>query len=178
MTTCVQKLDDSSVASCPLPWCSLSCEGALKRRFHLQDVHCAEFNKGIKRDRHNAAAEDEGPSITYRAKRRCVHQGSPDAENALFATMEYHFIDERVETIKITVFEPGRSRENSRSEEQPRVDESTGLHHSRSWSSVKSLQPACPPVTQKIYHRLQPPPTSVLNPLITSLIWVYCRRTI
>jgi hypothetical protein len=58
MTTCVQKLDDSSVASCPLPWCLPSCEGALKRRFHLQDVHCAEFNKGIKRDRHSAAAGD------------------------------------------------------------------------------------------------------------------------
>lgn len=106
MTTCVQKLDDRSVASCPLPWCSPSCEGALKRRFHLQEVHCAEFNKGIKRDRHNAAAGDEGPSITYRAKRRCVHQGSPDAENALFATMEYHFIDERVETIKSQSLNP------------------------------------------------------------------------
>ena len=50
VTCCVQKLDDYSMAGCLLPWCTTLWEGALKRQFHLQDVHCVEFTKGTKRD--------------------------------------------------------------------------------------------------------------------------------
>jgi hypothetical protein len=83
-----------------------SWEGALKRRFHLQDIHCVEFSKGTKRSPPDAAAEDTRTSVNYRGKRRCVNQTGPKPDKALLPTTGYHFIDETVETIKSRPFSP------------------------------------------------------------------------
>ena len=106
VTQCVQSLDDSSAAGCPLPWCTTPWEGVLKRRFHLQDVHCVEFTKGIKRDRSDYAAEDQVPTATDGDKRRCVNQAGPNRADGLHPTMGHHFIDETVEIIKSQAFSP------------------------------------------------------------------------
>ena len=164
------------MASYPLPWCSTLCEGALKRRFHLQDVHCAEFSKETKRDRHDAAIGDSGPSVTCRGKRRCMHQGSPDSENALLPTTEYHFIDETVETIKSRPLNPATHGKTAMQRNNQ------GLASQRGFTILDpgslSTPTTCPPVTRKIDYRLRPPPTSVLNSLMTPWILVHCRRTI
>src|SRR2546423_1567506 len=83
------------------PRCTKSWEGVLKRRFHLQDVHCVEFTKDTKRDRPDAAVEDkEVPTATYRGKRRRVNQAGPNTADALLPTMGHHFIDETAEIIQ------------------------------------------------------------------------------
>jgi hypothetical protein len=100
ITKYVQVLDNSSVAGCALPWCTKSWEGVLKRRFHLQDVHCVEFTKDTKRDRPDAAVEDkEVPTATYRGKRRRVNQAGQNTADTLLLIMGHHFIDETAEII-------------------------------------------------------------------------------
>ena len=80
--------------------------GVLKRRFHLQDVHYIEFTKGTKRDQPDAAAEDKVPTATYRGKRRCVNQATPNPADVLLSTREHHFIDETAEIIKSQASSP------------------------------------------------------------------------
>jgi hypothetical protein len=104
MARCVQILDDSSVASCPLPRRTKSREGVLKRQFHLQSVHRVVYTNGTKRDRPDAAAEDKVPTAPYRCKRRCVNQAGPNPADALLSTMGHCFIDETAEIIKPQAF--------------------------------------------------------------------------
>lgn len=103
MTGGLQALDDGSVAGCPLPQRTKLWEGMVKRRVHLQDVHCTESTKGPKRDRPDAAAEDEVRTATYRRKRRRVNQAGPNLAIALLPIMRHRSIDDTEGIIKTQV---------------------------------------------------------------------------
>jgi hypothetical protein len=100
VTECVQEMDKSSTAGFPLPWCPNPCEDVLRRRFHLQDVHCTKFTKGIKRGQQDSTAEGTGVIANCKRERRTVDQDGLSPADASSPTVRYEFVDETVETTK------------------------------------------------------------------------------
>lgn len=113
MTKCVQAFDGTNAAKCPhpLPWCPTSFESAQKRSFHLQDVHCIEFTKGIKCGRSDSETEIKAEDATDRTEKRRrtnkvkVMEASPPE-------LKIAFINENVKTFLPMASDPpapGRS---------------------------------------------------------------------
>ncbi|KAK5188855.1 hypothetical protein LTR96_010859 [Exophiala xenobiotica] len=101
VTKCTEELDRRSAAGCSIPWCDIPCENALSRRYHLQDVHCAQFNKGFKRSSQDVTAEDvdEIPSCK-RGRKTLNNKLTAGPVDPSIPTEKYQFIDETPETTK------------------------------------------------------------------------------
>jgi len=111
---CIQALNDTKAIKCPhsLPWCPTSFESAQKRRFHLQDVHCIEFSKEIKRGRSNNETETKAKNDIARIKRH-RRTNSVDAREATSPELKFMFINENVK-----IFQP-KARDSTASGSSP-----------------------------------------------------------
>ncbi|KAJ4507506.1 hypothetical protein HRR83_004084 [Exophiala dermatitidis] len=126
VTKCTEELDRRSTAGCSIPWCDIPCENALSRRYHLQDVHCAQFNKGLKRSAQDVTAEDvdEIPSCK-RGRKTLNNKLTAGPVDSSISTEKYQFIDETPETTKppnSTAVHPraiGKLRKKQSSAKQP-----------------------------------------------------------
>lgn len=101
VTKCTEELDRRSAAGCSIPWCDIPCENALSRRYHLQDVHCAQFNKGLKRSAQDVTVEDvdEIPSCK-RGRKTLNNKLTAGPVDSSISTEKCQFIDETPETTK------------------------------------------------------------------------------
>ncbi|KAL6240235.1 hypothetical protein RBB50_012872 [Rhinocladiella similis] len=101
VTKCIEELDRRSAAGCSIPWCNIPCENTLRRRYHLQDVHCAQFNKGFKRSAQDVTAEDVAGTPSCKRGRQTLNDKLPAGPvDPTFPTEKYQFIDETPETSK------------------------------------------------------------------------------
>lgn len=86
-------LDDSKATKCthPRQKCIDAFPSVLELKFHLQDVHCIELTKGIKRRR----STNQADTMPARRKRsRMSKDRDPDVKVDMWAQLTYEFVDE------------------------------------------------------------------------------------
>jgi hypothetical protein len=140
VTKCTEELDRRSAAGCSIPWCDIPCENALSRRYHLQDVHCAQFNKGFKRSSQDVTAEevDEIPSCK-RGRKTLNNKLTAGPVDPSIPTEKYQFIDETPETTK--------------------PPNSTAVH-SRAIGKLRKKQSSAKQLNSLVLTVVPPPPTA------------------
>jgi hypothetical protein len=87
------KLEVSEVPKCPHPraQCGEAFKSAQELRFHLQDVHCVEPTKGLKR----SSVEHEAGSKPFKVKRASgANPRSSGTETDAYHKQEFKFIDD------------------------------------------------------------------------------------
>lgn len=86
-------LDDCKATKCthPRQKCIDAFPSVLELKFHLQDVHCIELTKGIKRRR----STNQADTMPARRKRsRMSKDRDPDVKVDMWAQLTYEFVDE------------------------------------------------------------------------------------
>jgi hypothetical protein len=89
----IKRLDDCKATKCPHPRlkCVDAFQSVLEMKFHLQDVHCIDFTKGIKRRRSGSEVEFE-PDRRKRSRRTKDHD--LDVKLQTWPQFTYKFVDE------------------------------------------------------------------------------------
>ncbi|KAI9800690.1 MAG: hypothetical protein M1825_004012 [Sarcosagium campestre] len=86
-------LDGCKATQCPHPRrkCVDAFPSVPELKFHLQDVHCIELTKGIKRRRSASGVDTMSPR---RKRSRKSEDRSPDAKVDMWSQLTYDFVDE------------------------------------------------------------------------------------
>ena len=139
VTKCVQAFDGTNAGKCPhpLPWCPTSFESAQKRRFHLQDAHCIEFNKGIKRGRSDSETEIKAEDATDRIKKR-RRTNKMNVREASPPKLKFAFINKNVKTFLPKASDPPAPGRSASAANLPAKQGQTIYHRMRSPSATSS----------------------------------------
>ena len=91
----IDMLDGCKATKCshPRQKCVDAFPSVLELKFHLQDVHCIEFTKGIKRRRSTSGVDTMSPR---RKRARIGKDRDPDVKVDIWPQSTYEFVDETV----------------------------------------------------------------------------------
>jgi hypothetical protein len=130
-----QSPDDSKSLKCPLvslPQCEDAFKSAQEVKFHLQNVHCAEFVKASKKSK---LTDDVDAKPRNCKKARTTFKQDPDVSIGECATQVYEFVDQTAE------------QWNQKSHRTSKISSSTpSAHRSTSLSTAPSTAPSTPPL--------------------------------
>jgi len=89
----IERLDGSKAPKCPHPRarCVEAFQSVLEMKFHLQDVHCIESTKRVKRRRSSSELE---PQPHRRKRARRIKDHDPDVKLDTWPQLTYDFVDE------------------------------------------------------------------------------------
>ncbi|KAL2041983.1 hypothetical protein N7G274_005171 [Stereocaulon virgatum] len=89
----IERLDDCKATRCPHPRarCVEAFQSVLEMKFHLQDVHCIESTKSVKRRRSSSELE---PQSHRRKRARQIEDRDSDVKRDTWAQFTYDFVDE------------------------------------------------------------------------------------
>ena len=89
----IEELDGCKATKClhPRPKCVDAFPSFLEMKFHLQNVHCIEFTKGVKR-RRSSSKVDTMPARKKRSRQTKDH--NPDMKVDMWPQFTYEFVDE------------------------------------------------------------------------------------
>ena len=142
----IEELDDYKANRCPhpRPKCVDAFQSVLEMKFHLQDVHCIEVSKGVKRRK---SLSEEEPMPVRRKRSRQSNNHDPNAELESGPRFTYKFVDE---TTKLC------SQQYARTSTTPSVD-----------SNCSS--PSNTATTDEITDATETPASSVYNDIFDKL---------
>ena len=89
----IERLDGCKATKCPhpRPKCVKAFPSVLEMKFHLQDVHCIEFTKGVKRRRSGSEPET---MPAWKKRSRQTNDHDHDVKLDTWPQLTYAFVDE------------------------------------------------------------------------------------